>query len=162
MELFRRIIVEVVVRRKVAWLKMLALFALVLAQVPMSVLASVGRPACKMQCCAVRSEVAPPKSRGCSECAKQAAPKHNWSVHGESCKCELSSPSQPIDPLVALGSTQQTSLGQLDAVLKSAIIAVSRLNRFCPDPVIFGADSEPPVSRPNCVWQGRAPPVLLA
>lgn len=163
-------------RGKAAWLNMLALFAFVVAQLPTNAIASLFQhQGCDMPCCSgvELSNSKPFEPKVSSRCATPAA-NHSCDETADreesslsapadkSCGCEISAPSTPEPPVVALASSPSPSPVQLDAVLppnRPVLVAIITAE-FCPG--IFGADSGPPSSRPHCVWLGRAPPVFLA
>ena len=156
-------------RRKFAWLKTLALFALVLAQVLTSVLALAQKPTCKMACCAVTLQLTAPAPSEChskatlsGHCTKHSSAKAAVGPQGTKCQCKVSSGAQTEQPPIVLGSSHKTSVDKIDAILNTASLELPNSMDFGREPAFFGADSGPPVSRPHCACLGRAPPVFLA
>lgn len=158
---------------------MLALFAVIVAQMPVSALAMVSGPAdCQMPCCegkqhakAVQEVTTNAPSQSASkeaECAKRCRAKQSTEttfteIKDSDCSCELKSGMPtPEPPVFALTTSSGGSPAKfvIDLVLPVTFDLPVQSN--ISEPGIFGCDSGPPSSRPHCACFGRAPPVLLA
>ncbi|MBA4293182.1 hypothetical protein C0431_09445 [bacterium] len=162
-------------RGKQAVLNMLALFVFVLAQLPANAIASLFQHAdCSMPCCTGKSApsedakapVAPASHCGTKQeshpCKTEPQPESISQAKDKNCGCEISAPTNPDPPTVALPSTSQTQLSQVDVALPSESPLVVAFEVQDRQPGILGSDSGPPISRPHCVCFGRAPPMFLA
>lgn len=156
----------------------LIVFALVLAQVPSSVLASLCNPvrSCSMPCCApkVVQELKPKACEACPDEAMQSvesgdsmvfAPEHSavGSAEKDSCPCKIApTPPQSEKTTVAIFSSSSQSPPPTDAYLGTSLQspAFEIVDVFVPG--IVGVDSGPPTGGSYCAWCGRAPPMILA
>jgi len=161
-------------RGKIVWLNVLALFGFLLAQVPVSTVASLRPPAkCSMPCCQGNEhqgearqscrEIKSVANQVHRDCCATPLPTHELSSKtGSECNCKLRPSSDQHQQVATLSILPSQTHTELIAVLSNA--AVIPVIHVDPDlhPSIFGPDSGPPRSRPHCVWIGRAPPVLFA
>lgn len=159
-------------RNRATWLNILALFALVLAQVTASGYASVSAMSCRMACCMegvhagkaveVKAVQVPVVRSSC--CTPKAALK--VVTHGEDsgCNCEMAPGGGSQSPsLTALTPTPKPKDSRGHVLLAPAQMALNPLElAFESKPRIVITDSGPPVSRPNYAFLGRAPPVASA
>ncbi len=150
----------------------LILLALVWAQIPASVLAGMrpADPSCKMPCC--KKEVAQPARNEsvCDMCpmegAEQAADSPTQiaiNATDDKCPCKIAPrPAPPAHPVVLASSSLNFGDHSSDCILPAPSCAVvfSGENFFTPG--IVGTDSGPPSPGQDCVWLGRAPPILVA
>lgn len=156
----------------------LIVFALVLAQVPSSVLASLCSPvpSCSMPCCTpkVAQELKP---KACASCPDEAIQSADFGVRmpgaGEhfafnaaekdSCPCKIApTPPQSENTSVAIFSSSSQAPPPMDAHPGASLPtpAFDIADVFVPG--IIGVDSGPPSGGSHCVWCGRAPPMILA
>lgn len=177
-------------RRKSAWINLVAILALLIGAGPGSAIASLFDRTCQMACCvgkpAHRQNDAT-CAKGCDENAEHHAAStqdqpevtgHSDAVghhhgddpsaiagqstgSGEGCKCTIrSAPSSPDQAIAASAPTLQTSV-DIDGVLP-AVDSLEPVVWMTAAPGIVGTDSGPPTTRPQYASLGRAPPVLLA
>ena len=156
--------------RRATWLYIVALFALLVGSLPTSALASIfSTDKCDMACCVGKpAHEATAKSEDCSKaCGKDkgapSAPTSSLNAkQDDACKCSVrSAPSMPEPTAVAVtapGFTYHSVVADLPPAPLTVSAPIDRLTKAG----FYGADSGPPVSRPNYVSLGRAPPVLLA
>lgn len=146
-----------------AWINLLTLFALVLAQVPSSVLASLLPSAqCEMPCCQRIAASLKPVGKPASCCERAPSDATFSGLEQDRCSCKIqSAPSHPDQPLGVLTHNQYPqkevkffSLPEpfsfsLDSVLPRQVL-------------VFSSDSGPPIQRPFYAWLGRGPPMNLS
>lgn len=156
--------------RRATWLYIVALFALVAGSLPASAIASLfSGSKCDMACCVGKpAHEASAKEAVCSKACgtdmgAPSAPKSSLTAkQDDACKCAIrSAPSVPTQTAVAApapGFTIHNVVADLAPVPLVVVVPIDRAT----EAGIYGADSGPPVSRPNYVSLGRAPPVLLA
>jgi hypothetical protein len=161
--------------------RFLILIALVWAQIPTSVFAQLRQPtpACNMPCCAKEAEL--PKTQPQTTC--KMCPTASSEVHvgvgsdpelpcdaivsvpagKDDCGCKLIPSSSPFDDskTATLSIPSPNSLDFCDGwtPISFRLAPVDFLVR---SPGITGADSGPPLHRPQCNWLGRAPPMFVA
>jgi hypothetical protein len=157
-------------RARHAWMNFLALAVFILGSVPLSAVASLSSvTTCKMVCCAGQPAHSPsPKVGVCAEaCAKSKANQATNSLpanevkakQADNCNCSIRSvPSSP-KPIAAATPTPSVNIPVADAIpISNAAIVLAPLESKT-SPGIYGSDSGPPVSGPNYVSFGRAPPI---
>lgn len=164
--------IDVIMRwmRRATWLYIVALFALVVGSLPASAIASLfSTSKCDMACCVDKQpHEAWAKAEVCAEsCVNDmgghSVPKSSLNANkDDACKCSIgSAPSVPTQTPVAApapGLTVHTVIADLAPEPLIIVVPIDRPT----EAGIYGADSGPPISRPNYVSLGRAPPVLLA
>lgn len=163
--LLTRNVIECVMRKnKMAWIRMVSVFALLLGALPGSVFASlVANPDCSMPCC-VGVPAHQPTVKACaSGCdtssSQQSKPASQFEASASNCNCEIgSAPTQP-QPVVATVPSAESASDPVWAVMALGTSFRFVTSALCLNPGILEADSGPPTSRPNYATFGRAPPV---
>lgn len=156
----------------------LIVFALVLAQVPSSALASLCSrvPSCSMPCCTpkVAQELKPKACASCPDEGIQSAESGDRmliasersafkSDEKDSCPCKIApTPPQGDQTTLAVFSSSSQVPPPMDAHLGASLQSpvFDIIDVFVPG--IVGVDSGPPSGGSHCVWCGRAPPMILA
>jgi len=156
----------------------LIVFALFLAQVPSSVLASLCNPvpSCSMPCCALKvaQERKPKACEACPDEAIQSAESDlrmlgvgehfaSNATEEDSCPCKIApTPPQSEKTTLAVFSSSSQVPPPMEAYLGASLPtpAFDIADVFVPG--IVGVDSGPPIGGSHCVWCGRAPPMILA
>lgn len=160
-------VIIIVMRTHKTWINMVAMLALLMGFVPTSAVASLFASSCKMTCCVGKPthKMADPVClKGC-EADKGHKSKPATSVQerqSDDCKCSISSAPTKPRPDVAAPAASGLQIHQVIADIpaeKQVIVVASEPES---EPGIFGTDSGPPISGPNYVSLGRAPPVHLA
>jgi hypothetical protein len=156
----------------------LLVFALVLANVPSSVLATLFAPlsSCSMPCCAPKAAIQV-KVKACDSCPEEAsqqlalldnsAVNETHSEHkldaNDACGCKLApAPTPEGKPGVAVLPSSSNQNLQLDILVPTPFRVTFCESNELRSPGIVGSDSGPPTKRPYCVCFGRAPPILVA
>jgi hypothetical protein len=154
------------------WLNLIALLALVSAQVLGSAVASSRHTTCKMACCAAKQAKVETASRSChrkteavpvsEHCKAILAAKASKQVSSgkKGCSCEIRSGNPRELPVGVLTNGLSFSTIEIEAVLPPTSVSFAEKSVSGVQPGIVGSDSGPPTSRPHCVWFGRAPPVV--
>ncbi len=153
---------------KLVILNMIAIFALMLAQVPIDAFASLrATENCKMPCCqhqhsqlATQPEKALVADSTC--CSKKNSTQILVANVPNSCGCKIQSQKVHDFADAVLVNPTQKSGANLKSALTIAQIVVPEVADSRYSPPIFGVNSGTPKSEPSCVTMGRAPPVLLA
>lgn len=153
-------------RKRAAWLNILALLSLVLTNIPASVTASSPPrpPSCNMPCCVAKEPVVSTCHKGevsqashakCHGASRAAQPKPTKKA---ACKCSLKSAPTPEPPSATLVSAAHPTFPILVAILVHHLeYKPSELARVS-QPGITGTDAGPPNPGPQYAFLGRAPP----
>ncbi len=155
-------------RARATWLNILALFALVLAQVPASAIAALlSSASCTMPCCQAGRHEMPVSEKvadrdNCGKCPIEAKRATQVRVADLDCKCVIRSGSLPDRTPVAAAFTPTAEVFEVVAVIPSEHVHQPTIADRDRQSGIRGSDSDPFVSRPQYASFGRAPPVLLA
>lgn len=144
---------------------MAAVLALLLGAIPGSVLASLSAQSkCEMPCCVGKPAHQPTDNlckKGCATAHEPSSATVSESK-GSGCDCSIrSAPEQPR-PAVAAAPLSGQHVQPVDADLAPQVVTVPVAIEAASESLTFASDSGPPTSRPNYVFLGRAPPVLLA
>lgn len=145
-------------REKQIWIKVLAIFAIVLAQVPANVLASMWQTnKCGMPCCAGKLQDSEPKKSCCSKSSGLS----NSVGQSDPCGCKISRSTAPIPSTEAVASS--TAPLFIEIVADNPMVSSNTIQLPAKQAVfgIYGTDSGPPVGQSHRAWIGRAPPVLV-
>lgn len=155
----------------------LILLALVLAQIPASVLALLcqPKPDCSMPCCAVKA--VQPKAqvkRTCAMCPDEVAADSidsskslETQISADSgpdpCPCKVAPRTSPPEHSSTACFTSSSAPDQeFDACMDPKPLRFELAILIAISPGNVGTDSGPPTHEPSCVWLGRAPPVSVA
>lgn len=150
-------------RRQKTWLCMVSMLALLLGAIPGSVFSSLFATSCKMDCCVgkpTHQMVDPVCPKGC-EMEKRLPSKSSSSFCEKGpdvCRCSISSAPSTPQPDAAATTCSLLQIPQFVADIPVDAGFVLILSDLESNPGILGSDSGPPLSRPQYVSLGRAPP----
>jgi hypothetical protein len=156
-----------VMRRTGSVINVVAMLALLAGSIPTSAIASLFVGSCQMECCVEKPahQMADPVCmQGCdsAKSAHSIPASELRSKEAAGCKCSFGSAPTTPQPDIAATVSTSSPLQHVVADLPPEICVEPTIAKPKSKPGVFGTDSGPPTSRPNCASFGRAPPVLLA